>query len=74
MSDDDDQFDAGTAMTEQLMNAIAPIVQDQPTGLVIEACAAAMMATLTAAQLDDRDVRTVLSRYAERILDFAGID
>lgn len=65
-------FDAGAALTEQIMEAVAPLVNGKPADLVIEAFAAAVMAVLTASQMDIRDARLVLHRYAERILDFAA--
>jgi hypothetical protein len=64
-------YDAGVAMTERIMDAVAPIVDGQPTALVIEAFAAAMMATLSAST-DKRQARLVLHYYAERILDYAA--
>jgi hypothetical protein len=64
-------FNAGAALTEQIMEAVAPLVDGQPTALVIEAFAAAMMATLSAST-DKRQARLVLHYYAERILDYAA--
>jgi hypothetical protein len=62
---------AGIALTEKIMEVVEPIVDGLPTDLVIEAMAAAMVASLAGAQADTRDARLVLNRYAERILDFA---
>ena len=61
----------GIALTEKIMEVVEPIVDGLPTDLVIEAMAAAMVASLAGAQADTKDARLVLNRYAERILDFA---
>ena len=61
----------GIALTEKIMEVVEPIVDGLPTDLVIEAMAAAMVASLAGAQADTGDARLVLNRYAERILDFA---
>jgi hypothetical protein len=66
-----DHREAGIALTEALMDACAPLVDGQDTTLVIEAMASAFSALLAAGQLNTRDARTVLHRYAERILDYA---
>jgi hypothetical protein len=66
---------AGVALTQDLMDACAPIVDGRDTDLVIEAMGAAFTALLAAGQMHQRDARVVLHRYAERILDIAeGLD
>jgi hypothetical protein len=62
---------AGVALTQDLMDACARIVDGRDTDLVIEAMGAAFMALLAAGQVHKHDARVVLQRYAERILDFA---
>lgn len=63
---------AGIEMTGKIMGAVAHIVDDQPSEVVIEAMAGAMMATLIAAKVSVEDQREVLRRYADRIIGFAG--
>lgn len=63
---------AGTALTEKILTAVAPLVHDQPSDRVIEAMAGAMMATLLAAHLTAAEQRMILRRYADRVGGFAG--
>jgi hypothetical protein len=59
---------AGTALTADILDAIADLVHDKPTDLVIEAIAGAMLVTVATACPDSlADQSTVLRRYAERI-------
>jgi hypothetical protein len=62
---------AGIALTERIMEVVEPIVDGLQPELVIEAMAAAMVATLAGGTTNSRDARLVLVRYAERILDFS---
>jgi hypothetical protein len=63
---------AGLEMTARIMGAVAHIVDDEPSEVVIEAMAAAMLATLVAAEVSVEDQREVLRRYADRIMGFAA--
>ena len=67
----DQRTAAGIALTQDLMDACASIVDGRETDLVIEAMAAAFIALLAAGQMDKHGARVVLQRYAERLLDFA---
>jgi len=62
---------AGIALTDRILEVVEPIVHGLPCDLVIEAMAAAMVATLAAGTTNSRDARLVLVRYAERIIDFS---
>jgi hypothetical protein len=62
---------AGIEMTQAILRAVAPIVDGQPSELVMEAFAAALAAALAGSGSDKKGARLVLHRYAERILDFA---
>ncbi len=61
----------GTALTEALVAACAPLVNGQPTDLVIDAMAATFLSILKAATMDRPTARLVLHRYADRIVDYA---
>jgi hypothetical protein len=62
---------AGVALTQELLQALAPVLDGQPTEVAIDSCAAALLAILTEGCKDKKAVRLVLHRYADRILDFA---
>jgi hypothetical protein len=62
----------GVALTEAILSEIAPLVVGQPSGLVIEAMGAAMMAAVTLGCATAEGRRTVLRRYAKRIEVFAN--
>jgi len=61
----------GIALAQQLIDTCAPLLDGKPTDLAIDALAAAFMAALGAAQVDQRDAKLLLFRYAERIMDYA---
>jgi hypothetical protein len=63
---------AGLAMTADILAAVAPFVDGQPTDLVIEAFGAAMIATLVAGGATNVDRKTILRRFADRIVGFAA--
>jgi hypothetical protein len=62
---------AGIAMSQALIDAVAPILDGKKADLGIDALAAAFMASLGAANLSQRDAKLLLFRYAERIMDYA---
>jgi hypothetical protein len=62
--------EAGIALTQTLMDAVSGILDRKDTDLAIDAMAATFIALLAAAQLDQRDAKIVLYRYAERIMDY----
>jgi hypothetical protein len=68
----DDYANAGMAMTAEIMMAVGPIIDDQPSDMVIQAFAGAMMAVLVAATESVPDQRVILRRYADRIIGFAA--
>ena len=63
----------GPELTAEILAAVAPIVDGQPTELVIEAMAAAMMAAFVRGCPTPADRREILRRYAERITRFAAV-
>jgi hypothetical protein len=71
MVTDEESFAAGAALTNEILQAILPVVDGKPTEQAIDAIAAALMAALSAGCKDPRMARLVLHRYADRILDFA---
>lgn len=62
----------GIEMTERIRHAVGPIVDGQPSELVVEAMAAAMLATLLGAGVPPAGRVLVLRRYAERLLTIAA--
>ena len=61
----------GIALSQALIDAVAPILNGQKADLGIDALAAAFMASLGAANVSQRDAKLLLFRYAERIVDYA---
>lgn len=61
----------GLKLTLDILEVVAPLVEGKQSHVVIEALAAAMMATIAAAKIEDGDARMLLHRYAGRIMDFS---
>jgi hypothetical protein len=57
----------GAKLTEDILAAVAPLVDGLPVELVTEAMAAAMMMTVTVGCASADDQGLVLRRYADRL-------
>lgn len=68
---DSERTRRGVALTEELITTLGPIVDGQPSELVIEALAAAMMAAVASFVTTREGQRTVLTRFARSIEQFA---
>jgi hypothetical protein len=62
----------GAALTEDILAAVAPLVDGRPSELVVEAMAAAMMVTV-ATCCPVAGQRLVLRRYADRLNAIANM-
>jgi hypothetical protein len=67
---EDEEYAAGIALTEEIIRLVGPVVNGKPTGVVIEAFAAAMIGLLTASEAPASEQRLTLCDYAQRILDW----
>jgi hypothetical protein len=61
----------GIALTDAIMRAVSPLIDGQPTDLVIEAMAAAWIGALIAGTPRRDDRLKVLARYGNAVIDFA---